>query len=160
MIDVLFGQAYFLRFDPKLWDARQPYAPLGTLYVLDKMSGRTDRPFAAIPGICLRAPDGQLVKTPARPIVRDLDTLPDPAWDLVDVENYRRIWMARHGYFSMNIVTTRGCPYHCNWCAKPIYGQRYSIRLKRLLGGSTAPASTSGSSCSLATPGRRWMTFS
>src|SRR5262249_13768844 len=32
MADVLFGQAYFLRFDPKLWDAQQPYAPLGTLY--------------------------------------------------------------------------------------------------------------------------------
>ena len=30
--DVLFGQAYFLRFDPKLWDAQQPYAPLGALY--------------------------------------------------------------------------------------------------------------------------------
>ena len=29
---VLFGQAYFLRFDPKLWDAGQPYAPLGALY--------------------------------------------------------------------------------------------------------------------------------
>jgi anaerobic magnesium-protoporphyrin IX monomethyl ester cyclase len=25
-------------------------------------------------------------------------------------------------------VTTRGCPFHCNWCAKPIYGQRYSAR--------------------------------
>src|SRR5262245_33672002 len=32
MIDVLFGQSYFLRFDPKLWEAQQPYAPLGTLY--------------------------------------------------------------------------------------------------------------------------------
>ena len=39
-----------------------------------------------------------------------------------------RIWRARHGYFSMNVVTTRGCPYHCNWCAKPIYGQRYTAR--------------------------------
>jgi anaerobic magnesium-protoporphyrin IX monomethyl ester cyclase len=28
----------------------------------------------------------------------------------------------------MNLVTTRGCPYHCNWCAKPIYGQRYAVR--------------------------------
>jgi radical SAM superfamily enzyme YgiQ (UPF0313 family) len=28
----------------------------------------------------------------------------------------------------MNLVTTRGCPYHCNWCAKPIYGQRYTAR--------------------------------
>jgi radical SAM superfamily enzyme YgiQ (UPF0313 family) len=28
----------------------------------------------------------------------------------------------------MNMVTTRGCPYHCNWCAKPIWGQRYNLR--------------------------------
>jgi radical SAM superfamily enzyme YgiQ (UPF0313 family) len=28
----------------------------------------------------------------------------------------------------MNMVTTRGCPYHCNWCAKPIWGQRYNVR--------------------------------
>src|ERR1700694_3093062 len=30
--EILFGQAYFLRFDPKLWAAQQPYAPLGALY--------------------------------------------------------------------------------------------------------------------------------
>ena len=235
MMDVLFGQAYFLRFDPKLWEAHQPYAPLGTLYAaasvrqrgysvalfdamlaeseadwtvslalhrprfaviyedsfnylskmcllrmreaamtmiaaarscgaevivagsdasdhpalyldggadlvvsgegemtlveaLDTLSRRSDRPLATIPGLCLRTPDGHFLRTPARPIVRDLDTMPDPAWDLIDVEKYRRMWMARHGYFSMNIVTTRGCPYHCNWCAKPIYGQRYTTR--------------------------------
>jgi anaerobic magnesium-protoporphyrin IX monomethyl ester cyclase len=28
----------------------------------------------------------------------------------------------------MNIATSRGCPYHCNWCAKPIWGQRYNVR--------------------------------
>src|ERR1700722_20068663 len=32
MTEVLFGQAYFLRFDPTLWVAQQPYAPLGALY--------------------------------------------------------------------------------------------------------------------------------
>ena len=32
MSDVLLGEGYYLRFDPKLWDAQQPYAPLGTLY--------------------------------------------------------------------------------------------------------------------------------
>jgi anaerobic magnesium-protoporphyrin IX monomethyl ester cyclase len=60
--------------------------------------------------------------------ITDLDRLPFPAWDLVDVEKYRSTWMRRHGYFSMNMVTTRGCPYHCNWCAKPIWGQRYNSR--------------------------------
>ncbi|MBK9050277.1 MAG: radical SAM protein [Chloroflexi bacterium] len=41
---------------------------------------------------------------------------------------YKKIWLERHGYYAMNMVTTRGCPYHCNWCAKPIWGQRYNSR--------------------------------
>ncbi|HTP09398.1 MAG TPA: radical SAM protein, partial [Anaerolineae bacterium] len=67
-------------------------------------------------------------RTPRRPDITRLDDLPFPAWDLVDVERYRAIWRQHHGYYSMNMVTTRGCPYHCNWCAKPIWGQRYNSR--------------------------------
>jgi hypothetical protein len=32
MSEILFGQSYYLKFDPKLWRAMQPYPPLGTLY--------------------------------------------------------------------------------------------------------------------------------
>ena len=32
MSDVLFGQSYYLRFDPKEWEGMKPYPPLGTLY--------------------------------------------------------------------------------------------------------------------------------
>ena len=232
---VLFGQAYYLRFDPKLWAAQQPYPPLGTLYaaavardaghhveLFDAMLAGSEsewasaldrsRPDVAVlyedsfsylskmcllrmreaavtmvgaarvrgvrvivsgsdatdhAGIYLRAgadvviagegeetlrqllealslktpgslrdirgiyvPDdrGDVRKTPPRDLIADLDALPRPAWDLVDVARYRRIWLRRHGYFSMSVATTRGCPYHCNWCAKPIYGQRYTAR--------------------------------
>jgi anaerobic magnesium-protoporphyrin IX monomethyl ester cyclase len=72
--------------------------------------------------------DDKIKLTPARPVIRDLDVLPIPAWDLVDIEAYRSIWMDHHGYFSLNIATTRGCPFKCNWCAKPIYGNRYTSR--------------------------------
>jgi radical SAM superfamily enzyme YgiQ (UPF0313 family) len=95
---------------------------------LDALSGRSPMALAAVPGIVVRDGGGRLVKTRPREFMRDLDTLPRPAWDLVDIERYRSIWMENHGYFSMNLVTTRGCPYHCNWCAKPIYGQRYTAR--------------------------------
>jgi radical SAM superfamily enzyme YgiQ (UPF0313 family) len=60
-----------------------------------------------------------------RPEIADLDELPSPAWDLLDIEPYRRAWREAHGYFSMNLVASRGCPYRCNWCAKPLFGDRY-----------------------------------
>lgn len=59
---------------------------------------------------------------------------PDPrlsgeaAWDLVDIDRYRRMWLERHGYFSLNMVASRGCPFRCNWCAKPIWGNHYRQR--------------------------------
>jgi anaerobic magnesium-protoporphyrin IX monomethyl ester cyclase len=86
---------------------------------------RGDR--AAIPGLAFLE-DGGIHRTPPRPALRDLDRLTMPARDLVDMEQYRRLWVREHGSFSMNVVTTRGCPFHCNWCAKPIYGQVYNSR--------------------------------
>jgi anaerobic magnesium-protoporphyrin IX monomethyl ester cyclase len=83
-----------------------------------------------IPGLGLAGSNGhpRFVRTPERAFVGDLDALPLPAWDLIDVDRYRAAWMEAHGRFSWNAVTTRGCPYHCNWCAKPLYGSRYAQR--------------------------------
>ena len=247
MSQVLFGQSYYLRFDPKLWQAMQPYPPLGTLYaaayarargydvaffdamlaeseqewaaaldlhspafaiiyednfnylskmcllrmreaaftmiemakargctvilcgadasdhaedylahgadfvllgegeetlgeLLDRLTGKTNTPFEQILGLAWTRPASFILHplaprspagssfTPPRPDIRNLDSLPFPAWDLVDIPRYQALWRERHGYYSMNLVTTRGCPYHCNWCAKPIWGQRYNSR--------------------------------
>jgi radical SAM superfamily enzyme YgiQ (UPF0313 family) len=243
MTDILFGQSYYLRFDPKLWEAMQPYPPLGTLYAaslmrqqgysvalfdamlaqstdewgaalkqyqpryavlfednfnyLSKMSllrmreaafamigaakaqgctvivggsdmtdhadqylaqgadyvllGEGEETLAELMAYLQTPPpvhgegeagdsalykiqslayrrEGRVIKTPARPVIKHLDGLPFPAWDLVDRDKYRQVWVAHHGYYSMNLVTTRGCPFHCNWCAKPIWGQKYNVR--------------------------------
>ena len=71
---------------------------------------------------------GDVIKHVARPVMHALDSLPIAAWDLIDLAAYRKIWKDHHGYFRLNIATTRGCPYKCNWCAKPIYGNRYNTR--------------------------------
>ncbi len=243
MTQILFGQSYYLRFDPKLWDAMQPYPPLGTLYaasfvrahgygvalfdamlaesedewaqaldrhqprfailfednfnylskmcllrmrdaafnmtqmardrgctvivagadatdhsdlylqhgahfvllgegeetvleLLDRLTGKSERELASIVGLAFPVPESSESAISAvrnhrnlpRAVMSNLDALPFPAWDLVDIERYRSVWLERHGYYSMNMVTTRGCPYHCNWCAKPIWGQRYHSR--------------------------------
>jgi anaerobic magnesium-protoporphyrin IX monomethyl ester cyclase len=258
MAEILFGQSYFMRFDPKLWEAMRPYPPLGTLYaasvirargyevalfdamlaeslddwqealkvhrpklavlyednfnylskmcllqmrraaftmielarqcgclvivagsdasdhpgdylaqganfvirgegegtlieLVDYLFARYDQPLskilglsylssqvtagsdpaflASLAGLTREDPASlKYINNPPRPELHRLDDLPFPAWDLVDVNRYRKIWQDRHGYFSMNVATTRGCPFHCNWCAKPIWGQRYNAR--------------------------------
>jgi anaerobic magnesium-protoporphyrin IX monomethyl ester cyclase len=80
-----------------------------------------------IPGLAFMQGNA-VIKTARRAVMRELDQLPLPAWDLIDIEPYRAMWLRHAGYFSINIGTTRGCPFKCNWCAKPIYGNRYNAR--------------------------------
>jgi anaerobic magnesium-protoporphyrin IX monomethyl ester cyclase len=80
-----------------------------------------------IPGLILAAREHAQPTKSRRP-QQDLDDLPHPAWDLLDADAYRSAWRRTHGEFSWNIVSSRGCPYACNWCAKPTFGRRYSVR--------------------------------
>jgi anaerobic magnesium-protoporphyrin IX monomethyl ester cyclase len=82
---------------------------------------------AAIDGL-VYLENGVLTRSAKRAPERQPDVFPLPAWDMFEVEKYRKAWTDAHGYFSLNMASTRGCPFHCNWCAKPIWGQRYAMR--------------------------------
>jgi anaerobic magnesium-protoporphyrin IX monomethyl ester cyclase len=89
-----------------------------------------------IAGLALPAFDGatgSVRRTAPRRSYTDLDHLPFPAWDLVDHDAYGKAWREAHGRLSWNMVTSRGCPYGCNWCAKPLWGRRYSQRSPELV---------------------------
>jgi len=217
MSEILFGQSYYLRFDPKLWETMQPYPPLGTLYaasylrahgydvalfdamlatsenewakaldrheprfavlyednfnylskmcllrmrqaafemiamarqrgcivivcgadasdhvsdymgrganyvllgegeytlleLIDSLTGRKAISLEAILGLAYMPGDADLLSTKEhpgdtlkpvinsrRPDIHDLDGLPFPAWDLVDISRYQKIWQEHHG---------------------------------------------------------------
>ena len=100
-------------------------AEMTLLELLDSINKGEDN--SRIPGIAFKK-NNDFVKTVHRSVLTDLDVLPFPAWDLIDLEPYRSTWLKHAGYFSLNMSTTRGCPFKCNWCAKPIYGNRYNSR--------------------------------
>jgi anaerobic magnesium-protoporphyrin IX monomethyl ester cyclase len=85
---------------------------------------------SGVAGLVLAGTAGQgvLRRTAPRAALEDLDALPFPAWDLIDVKRYRSAWRAAHGRVSWNMAASRGCPYGCNWCAKPLFGRRYVQR--------------------------------
>src|SRR6266487_2526259 len=98
-----------------------------TLLELVNALSNDQKDFLSIHGLAYKQ-DGNLIKTVKRNVIKELDSLPFPAWDLVDLTPYKKMWMNGAGYFSLNMGTTRGCPFKCNWCAKPIYGNRYNSR--------------------------------
>src|SRR5436189_5055177 len=98
-----------------------------TLLELVNMLTEDRKDLSSIPCLAFKQNDC-VIKTIRRNVLKDLDSLPLPAWDHVDIQTYRQSWLDHAGYFSMNMATTRGCPFKCNWCAKPIYGNRYNSR--------------------------------
>jgi radical SAM superfamily enzyme YgiQ (UPF0313 family) len=98
------------------------------LEVVQSLMSNDNAAFSQIKGLALLGDGDEVFRTGSRPLMRDLDALPLPARELVDVDQYQDLWKSTHGYFSTNIVASRGCPYRCNWCAKPIYGDAFSVR--------------------------------
>ncbi|MCB0245391.1 MAG: cobalamin-dependent protein [Anaerolineae bacterium] len=79
-------------------------------------------------GIAYRDECGDPVVNPPRPNIENLDELPLPARDLIDMDRYLDTWRETNGYSSLTVSTARGCPYGCEWCKDAVYGTSYRQR--------------------------------
>ncbi len=79
------------------------------------------RKWSDIKGICYKE-NNEIIFTPPRPLIPDLDVIPYPAWDLLDMDTYFKYsgsmwfngaWKSKH---RVNFVTERGCPRQCTFC--------------------------------------------
>jgi radical SAM superfamily enzyme YgiQ (UPF0313 family) len=80
-----------------------------------------------IDGIAFRV-GAETVRTRPRALLKKLDTLPWPHRERRDLDAYFGAWRARHGETAMSLTTSRGCPYHCTWCSKQVYGDTFRRR--------------------------------
>lgn len=72
--------------------------------------------------------DGRVHRTPPRQAIADLDSLPWPDRDVLDMEQYFTAWKSRHGESSVSLITARGCPFHCAWCSSEVFGHTHRQR--------------------------------
>lgn len=80
-------------------------------------------------GVSYRAADG-VIHNPDLPHIKDLDTIPYPAYDLLKMDRYfgSMDWSETTEKMAM-LVTSRGCPYKCNFCSSAkAWGNRYRMR--------------------------------
>ncbi|MEO8099389.1 MAG: radical SAM protein [Acidobacteriota bacterium] len=83
---------------------------------------------AAPDGVIFRGENGAIVRTPPAVQISDLDTLPWPDRERIDLPQYLNAWRSRHGTGSVSLITARGCPYSCRWCSHSTFGKTHRRR--------------------------------
>lgn len=83
---------------------------------------------ASIAGIVFTGSNGQIVRNPSREPIGDLSVLPWPDRESIDLDRYLTTWKTHHGFSSLSVITSRGCPYTCTWCSHSVFGQSHRRR--------------------------------
>ena len=87
----------------------------------------SNKPLKDILGIAYKE-EGRIVINPPRPFLQELDTLPYPAYQLIDIQKYK----VPHTLCRKNpvacIETSRGCVWGCVYCNKSVFGRNFRIK--------------------------------
>jgi len=86
-----------------------------------------------IRGVCFKVDGARItgrsfVRTLERPPIMNLDSIPFPARDLYDNTAYQDYFMRRFGRKETSIITTRGCPFDCDFCSRPVFPRMFRAR--------------------------------
>jgi len=72
--------------------------------------------------------DGKTVHTPPRRFINSLNDIPFPARDLFDNQAYKNHYFKKFGYTVTSLITSRGCPFNCDFCSRPVFGNQFRTR--------------------------------
>jgi anaerobic magnesium-protoporphyrin IX monomethyl ester cyclase len=81
-----------------------------------------------IQGTVFRDEFGLTQYNPERPQIADIDSIPWPDREQIDIPKYVDVWRTHHGMGSVNLITARGCPYKCKWCSHAVFGYSHRRR--------------------------------
>ena len=99
-----------------------------TMKELCTMLSHHESGLSKVNGIIFRNMEGRIVRNPQREKIKDIDILPLPDRESIDINLYLDAWKTAHVYGSVSINTRRGCPYTCKWCSHSVYGMTYRRR--------------------------------
>ena len=86
-----------------------------------------DSDLSSVKGIAYKK-NGHVFFTPPRNFISNLDESPFPSRDLFDNESYKRYYSKKFGYTTTSMITSRGCPFSCDFCSRPIFGNDFRTR--------------------------------
>src|SRR4030088_562720 len=95
--------------------------------IVEIMRHLDDRRFEEVDGLAFRR-DGELVRTPPRVRKKDMSSLPLPYRRELPNHDYIAYWRRHWKQATTPLMSTRGCPFRCEFCHKSVFGDLYSQR--------------------------------
>ncbi len=83
--------------------------------------------FGDVKGITFRDKE-KVIVTPPRDFIEDLDAIPFPAREQFNNKGYMKHYSSNFGYTTTALITSRGCPFECDFCSRPIFGNTFRSR--------------------------------
>jgi radical SAM superfamily enzyme YgiQ (UPF0313 family) len=98
------------------------------LELIQALSTGDKNKVGSVAGIAYLSPKGECIFSEERSKIREINALPWPAREKIDLNKYLTAWKQHHGQNALSVSTMRGCPYTCKWCSRAVYGLSYRRR--------------------------------
>jgi len=105
------GEETFYELISNLWSQKDITSILGLSYILN----------------------GNIIENEDRKKLLEMDSLPFPAREKINLKLYFNAWKEKHGASTISVSTMRGCPYTCKWCSRAVYGKSYRRKNAKLV---------------------------
>lgn len=80
-------------------------------------------------GIIFKEKSGsRIIQTAPRPFISNLDEIPFPAREFFNNQAYKDYYFKKFGYTVTPMITSRGCPFNCDFCSRPVFGSYFRTR--------------------------------
>ncbi len=99
-----------------------------TLELINKLDMHNGSDYININGIGFKDSSGKITFNAERKLISDIDTLPIPNRNGINISKYQEAWKKHHKLNAISVSTMRGCPYTCRWCSRAVYGLTYRRR--------------------------------
>ena len=96
-----------------------------TLELIQSLERNHENELNMVNGIGFKHQSGEIIFTPERKLINNIDELPLPNRSAIELSSYQNAWKKHHGLDAVSVSTMRGCPYTCRWCSRAVYGLSY-----------------------------------